>query len=65
MSDFLNKSVSMYPIKLKNGIAYRTNNTFQNIIFLISANLPLIFENSLLFKNAFFPDILTHKHKRN
>ena len=45
---FLNNSVRMYPIKLKIGMHDYKSNTFQNTIFQISLDMPLVVANELI-----------------
>ena len=52
MSGFLNNSVRVYPVKLRIGMLYHTNNTF----FQISVNVPLIVPPDL--KEVIHPIIL-------
>ena len=47
MSDFLNNSVRVYPIKLKLGMLDHKNNTFRNTVFEISVDVPLIFTQTI------------------
>ena len=42
MSGFLNNSVKAYCVKLKIGMLYHVNNTFRNIVLLISVGVPLM-----------------------
>ena len=64
MLGFLSNPIRVYPGKLKIGMLYYTNNTFQNTVLWISVNVPLKLKTKKLKKKkkftCFFHEIKTN-----